>query len=68
VRHPALTVVSAVTFVAALKYAGLAVATVASATSPLFALSIGLALGERVTWRAAGGMLLCVSGIGLLSR
>ena len=64
----ALTVVSAVTFVAALKYAGLAVATVVSSTSPLFALSIGfVAFGERVTWRATAGALLCVAGIALLS-
>jgi drug/metabolite transporter (DMT)-like permease len=64
----ALTVMSAVTFVAGLKYAGLAVATVVSSTSPLFALVIGfVAFGERVTWRAAGGTVLCVSGIALLS-
>jgi drug/metabolite transporter (DMT)-like permease len=63
----ALTVASAVTFVAAIKYAGVAVATVASSTSPLFALTIGLvAFGERVTWRAAAGTVLCVSGIALL--
>lgn len=63
-----LTAVSAVTFVSGLKYAGLGLATVLSSTSPLFALPIGrLALGERVTWRAVAGALLCVSGIVVLS-
>ncbi|HLE84668.1 MAG TPA: EamA family transporter [Thermoanaerobaculia bacterium] len=39
-----------------------------SSTSPLFALPIGLvAFGERVTWRAAAGAILCVAGIGILS-
>ena len=64
----ALTALSAVTFVSGLKYAGLALATVLSATSPLFALPIGfLAFGERVTWRAVAGALLAVGGIALLS-
>jgi drug/metabolite transporter (DMT)-like permease len=63
-----LTAVSAVTFVSGLKYAGLGLATVLSSTSPLFALPIGrLVLGERVTWRAVAGALLCVSGIVVLS-
>ena len=63
-----LTAISAVTFVAGLKYAGLALATVLSATSPLFALPIGfLAFGERLTWRAAAGALLAVGGIAILS-
>lgn len=64
----ALTAISAVTFVAGLKYAGVALGTVLSSTAPLFALPIGLvAFGERVTWRAAAGAALCVAGIGLLS-
>lgn len=49
-------------------YAYLAVSTVLSSTSPLFALPIGvLAFGEKGTWRAAAGAALCVVGIGLLT-
>lgn len=63
-----LTATSAVTFLAGLKYAGITLGTVLSSTSPLFALPIGLvAFGERVTWRAAAGAILCVAGIGILS-
>jgi drug/metabolite transporter (DMT)-like permease len=64
----ALTALSAVTWVAALKYAGITVTTVLSSTSPLFAIPIGLvAFGERVSARAVGGILLAVAGIVLLS-
>ncbi len=63
-----LTALSAVTWIAGLKYAGITVTTVLSSTSPLFAIPIGLvAFGERVTPRALGGILLCVAGICLLS-
>jgi drug/metabolite transporter (DMT)-like permease len=63
-----LTALSAVTFVAALKYAGVTLTAVLSATSPLFALPIGLlAFGERVTWQAVVGASLCLLGIALLS-
>ncbi len=62
-----LTAVSSVMFVAGLKYAEVGVATVLSSTSPLFALPIGLlAFGERITWRATTGAMLCVAGITLL--
>jgi drug/metabolite transporter (DMT)-like permease len=65
----ALTALSAVTFLAGLKYAGVALGTVLSSASPLFALPIGLlAFGERVTWRAATGAVLTVAGIAILSR
>jgi drug/metabolite transporter (DMT)-like permease len=65
----ALTALSAVTFLAGLKYAGVALGTVLSSASPLFALPIGLlAFGERVTWRAATGAALTVAGIAILSR
>jgi drug/metabolite transporter (DMT)-like permease len=65
----ALTALSAVTWVAALKYAGVTLTSVLSSTSPLFAIPIGLAVfGERVTWRAVAGTLVCLAGIGLLSR
>lgn len=62
-----LTAVSSVTFLFGLKHAGVALGTVLSATSPLFALPIGyLAFGERVTWRATTGALLAIAGIALL--
>jgi drug/metabolite transporter (DMT)-like permease len=64
-----LTAASAVTWVAALKYAGITLTSVLSSTSPLFALPIGLvAFGERVTARAVAGTMLCLAGIALLSR
>src|SRR5262245_39915096 len=64
-----LTALSAVTYLAGLKYAGVALATVLSSASPLFALPIGfLALGERVTWRGATGAALTVAGIAVLTR
>ena len=64
-----LTALSAVTYLAGLKYTGVALGTVLSSASPLFALPIGLlAFGERVTWRAATGAALTVAGIAILSR
>jgi drug/metabolite transporter (DMT)-like permease len=63
-----LTAMSAVTWVAALKYAGITVTTVLSSTSPLFAIPIGLLVfGERVSTRTVAGILLAVAGIVLLS-
>jgi len=63
----ALTALSAVTWVAALKYAGITLTSVLSATSPLFALPIGrLVFGERVTWRAVAGTLISLAGLALL--
>jgi transporter family protein len=65
----ALTALSAVAYLAGLKYAGVTLGTVLSSVSPLFALPIGLlALGERVTWPAATGAALTVAGIAILSR
>jgi drug/metabolite transporter (DMT)-like permease len=64
-----LTALSAVAFVAGLKYSSVTLGTVLSSTSPLFALPIGfLAYGERVTWPAATGAALTVAGIAILSR
>jgi drug/metabolite transporter (DMT)-like permease len=64
----ALTALSAVCYMAGLKYAGVTLGTVLSSTSPLFALPIGLlARDERITWRAAAGALLSVVGIVILS-
>ncbi len=63
-----LTAMSAVAYLSGLKYAGVALGTVLSSVSPLFALPIGLiAFGERLTWRAAIGAILAVAGIGILS-
>src|SRR5262245_55836934 len=64
----ALTALSAVTWVAGLKYAGITVTTVLSSTSPLFAIPLGLvAFGVRVCRRPVAGTLLCLAGIALLS-
>jgi drug/metabolite transporter (DMT)-like permease len=64
-----LTALSAVTYLAGLKYAGVALGTVLSSASPLFAIPVGfLAFGERVTWRASTGAALAVAGIAILSR
>ena len=64
-----LTAMSAVAYLSGLKYAGVALGTVLSSVSPLFALPIGLiAFGERLTWRATIGAILAVVGIGILSR
>jgi drug/metabolite transporter (DMT)-like permease len=63
-----LTALSAVTWVAGLKYAGITLTTVLSSTSPLFAIPIGfLVFGERVSARAVAGIGLCLAGIVLLS-
>jgi drug/metabolite transporter (DMT)-like permease len=63
----ALTALSAVTWVAGLKYAGITLTSVLSSTSPLFALPIGLlAFGERVTWRAVTGAVISLAGLALL--
>jgi drug/metabolite transporter (DMT)-like permease len=63
-----LTAASSVMFIAGLKYAGVGVATVLSSTAPLFALPIGwMVFREPVTWRAATGAALSVTGIALLT-
>jgi drug/metabolite transporter (DMT)-like permease len=64
----ALTALSAVAFLAGLKYAGVTMGTVLSSASPLFALPIAFLAGERVTWRAATGAALTVAGIAILTR
>jgi drug/metabolite transporter (DMT)-like permease len=63
-----LTALSAVTWVAALKYAGVTLTSVIASTSPLFALPIGLvAFGERITGRAVAGAVVSLAGLALLS-
>jgi len=63
----ALTAASSVMFVAGLKYAGVAIATVLSSTAPMFAIPLGLAfLGERLAPRAIVGSIVTVSGIAII--
>lgn len=62
-----LTAASSVMFVAGLKYAGVAVATVLSSTSPMFAIPLALLfLGERLAPRAILGSAVTVLGIAVL--
>lgn len=60
----ALTALSSVTFVAGLKYGGVAVASVLSSTAPMFAIPLGLLfLGERLSLRAVVGSAITVAGV-----
>ena len=62
-----LTAVSSILFVAGVRYAGVAVATVLSSTAPIFAIPLGLVfLNERVPALAAVGAAVTVLGIALL--
>jgi drug/metabolite transporter (DMT)-like permease len=62
-----VTAASSVLFVASLKYAGVAVGSVLSATAPVFALPLGvLFLGERVSRTTIAGVLLALSGVVVL--
>ena len=69
-RFAALSVITAgssVLFVASLKYAGVAVGSVLSATAPLFAIPLGVVfLGERLSVATVLGALLAVAGIVVL--
>jgi drug/metabolite transporter (DMT)-like permease len=63
----ALTAVSSIMFVAGVRYAGVAVATVLSSTAPIFAIPLGLVfLNERVPAAAAVGAAVTVLGIAVL--
>jgi drug/metabolite transporter (DMT)-like permease len=63
----ALTSVSSVMFVAGVKHAGVAVASVLSSTAPMFAIPLAVIfLNERVTPRALLGIALTLAGIILL--
>ena len=63
----ALTSVSSVMFVAGVKYAGVAVASVLSSTAPMFAIPLAVIfLGERLTPRALLGAAITIAGITLL--
>jgi uncharacterized membrane protein len=62
-----ITAASSVLFVASLKYAGVAIGSVLSATAPLFALPLGvLFLGERVSAWTVLGALVAVAGVVVL--
>jgi drug/metabolite transporter (DMT)-like permease len=62
-----LTALSSVLFVAGVKYAGVAVASVLSSTAPMFAIPLALLfLGERLSLRAVAGTALTVAGIAVL--
>ena len=65
----ALTSVSSVMFVAGVKHAGVAVASVLSSTAPMFAIPLAVVfLGERLTARALFGAAVTVAGIVVLQR
>ena len=62
-----VTAASSVLFVASLKYAGVAIGAVLSATAPLFAIPLGVMfLGERVTLATVLGAGIAVAGIVVL--
>ena len=60
----AITAVSSVMFVAGVKHAGVAVASVLSSTAPMFAIPLAVIfLDERLTLRAFAGIVLTLAGI-----
>ena len=60
----AITSVSSVMFVAGVKHAGVAVASILSSTAPMFAIPFAVVfLGERITLRAFLGIVLTLAGI-----
>jgi uncharacterized membrane protein len=62
-----ITAVSSILFVAGVRHAGVAVATVLSSTAPMFAIPLALVfLGERVTASAVIGTIVTVIGIAVL--
>ena len=64
-----ITAVSSVMFVAAVKHAGVAVASVLSSTAPMFAIPLAVAfLGERLTARTLLGVAITIAGIIVLHR
>ena len=63
----ALSMASSILFVAGVRYAGVAVATVLSSTAPIFALPLGFFfLGARVPPTAVAGIILTIIGITIL--
>ena len=64
-----LSTASSILFVAGVRYAGVAVATVLSSTAPIFALPLGFFfLGERVPLIAVAGIVLTIIGIAILQH
>ena len=62
-----ITSVSSVMFVAGVKHAGVAVASVLSSTAPMFAIPLAVVfLNERITLRAFAGIVLTLAGIVVL--
>ncbi len=62
-----ITSVSSVMFVAGVKHAGVAVASVLSSTAPMFAIPFAVVfLGERLTLHAFAGIVLTLAGIVVL--
>jgi drug/metabolite transporter (DMT)-like permease len=60
----AITSVSSVMFVAGVKHAGVAIASILSSTAPMFAIPFAVVfLGERITLRAFLGIVLTLAGI-----
>jgi drug/metabolite transporter (DMT)-like permease len=65
----ALSAASSILFVAGVRHAGVAVATVLSSTAPVFALPLGFFfLGERVAPIAVAGIILTIIGIAVLQH
>jgi len=65
----ALSAASSILFVAGVRHAGVAVATVLSSTAPIFALPLGFFfLGERVRPIAVAGIALTILGIAVLQH
>ena len=65
----ALSTASSILFVAGVRHAGVAVATVLSSTAPIFALPLGFFfLGERVAPIAVAGIVLTIIGIAILQH
>jgi len=64
-----LSTASSILFVAGVRHAGVAVATVLSSTAPIFALPLGFFfLGERVAPVAVAGIILPIIGIAILQH
>ena len=64
-----LSAASSILFVAGVRHAGVAVATVLSSTAPIFALPLGFFfLGERVAPMAVAGIILTIIGIAILQH
>ena len=50
----------------AIKFTAAGIASTLLQTSPLFVIPIAICIGEKVSWRAIGGVIIAIIGIGLL--